>query len=342
MVAAATITILVTRLYLFLTGYPQIGGEIFHIAHSVWGGLLLMIGLAIALAVANYWSPIVAGILGGVGAGLFIDEIGKFITKDNDYFFPLAAPLAYGVLVIFGAVAYLMGRVTRDTARAHLYAALDLVKPTLDGPITQRQLDLARSHVRSARELADDDRSAALIDGLDRTLDTASETVTDDPSHFGAALHRLRSWEQRALPEDRVRKICRGALVVLTVIGLIAGPGVLGWSLWQLFGPESLRGNSLLGQQPGAVAWTAAAVAALAGLVAGCCAARAVQLLGPDSDNLRDGVRWGLVALAVLLVGGNFLSSYFDQFFVLLEGSAQAGVFGALVRYGRRIGVLRT
>ena len=300
-------------------GYPQIGGEIFHIAHSVWGGLLLMIGLAIALAVANYWSPIVAGILGGVGAGLFIDEIGKFITKDNDYFFPLAAPLAYGVLVIFGAAAYLMGRVTRDTARAHLYAALDLVKPTLDGPITQRQLDLARSHVRSARELADDDRSAALIDGLDRTLDTASETVTDDPSHFGAALHRLRSWEQRALPEDRVRKICRGALVVLTLIGLIAGPGVLGWSLWQLFGPESLRGNSLLGQQPGAV-----------------------QLLGPDSDNLRDGVRWGLVALAVLLVGGNFLSSYFDQFFVLLEGSAQAGVFGALVRYGRRIGVLRT
>ena len=33
-----------TRLYLSLTGRPQIGGGEYHIAHALWGGLLLLAG----------------------------------------------------------------------------------------------------------------------------------------------------------------------------------------------------------------------------------------------------------------------------------------------------------
>jgi hypothetical protein len=43
--------------------------------------------------------PTVMAILTGAGTGLFIDEVGKFITASNDYFYPLAAPLIYGLVL---------------------------------------------------------------------------------------------------------------------------------------------------------------------------------------------------------------------------------------------------
>lgn len=343
MVASATITILITRFYLFVTGYPQIGGEIFHIAHAVWGGLLLMIGLFLALAMANRWSSLVGGLVGGIGAGLFVDEVGKFITKDNDYFFPLAAPIAYGVLMAFAFAAYMVGRSTRDTSRSHLYAALELMRPALDGPMTQRQLDRARDHLDSAREMKCDERTCAIIDGLDHALKVAERDVDTDPSGATGWIDKFEKWEHRFFPTDRVRAVCRVGLGLLAVVGLIGGPGVLALSLWNLFGPNSLTGNnSMLGGDPGHVAWIAAAIASVTGLVAGILAFRAMRRLGPSSDQWRSGVQSGLAALGLMLVGVNFLSSYFDQFLVLLDASAQATVFGMLARFGRRVGVLDT
>lgn len=41
---ACAITIAATRAYLLvLTDYPRVGGEVSHIAHALWGGLLLTI-----------------------------------------------------------------------------------------------------------------------------------------------------------------------------------------------------------------------------------------------------------------------------------------------------------
>src|SRR6188508_1839525 len=79
--------ILVIRTYLHLSGYPQIGGGGLHIAHMLWGGLLMLVALVLLLGFLNQRAQWAGAILGGIGWGTFLDELGKFITRDNNYFF---------------------------------------------------------------------------------------------------------------------------------------------------------------------------------------------------------------------------------------------------------------
>ena len=84
--------VILIRLFLELTGYPQVGNSELHIAHVLWGGLLLFAASLLSLLFANRWAYSAGALLAGIGIGLFIDEVGKFITQNNDYFFPAAAP----------------------------------------------------------------------------------------------------------------------------------------------------------------------------------------------------------------------------------------------------------
>ncbi len=94
-------SVVITRVFLQLTGFPKIGGDSgLHIAHLLWGGLLLFIATLLPMIYANQWVYPFMAILAGAGVGLFIDEVGKFITATNDYFYPAAAPLIYGFFLI--------------------------------------------------------------------------------------------------------------------------------------------------------------------------------------------------------------------------------------------------
>ena len=62
-------SIVVTRLYLELTGYPTVGGDTLHIAHAVWGGLLLFVGGMLPLVLANRSALPVAGSSGMLLSG---------------------------------------------------------------------------------------------------------------------------------------------------------------------------------------------------------------------------------------------------------------------------------
>ena len=107
-IVSFVVAVVGTRWFLQATGYPQVGGGELHVAHMLWGGLALVIAALLGLVVSAAWVPTVMAILTGAGTGLFIDEVGKFITASNDYFYPLAAPLIYGLVLALALVFILV------------------------------------------------------------------------------------------------------------------------------------------------------------------------------------------------------------------------------------------
>jgi hypothetical protein len=134
----AVATILVIRTQLWLTNYPQLGGHGLHIAHLLWGGLFMLTAIGLLLTFLGRTVRRAAAILGGIGFGFFIDELGKFVTEDNNYFYRPAAALIYLIFVGLFMLTRTLQRRERPSARDDLANAVDLL-----GEAAHRELDEA-------------------------------------------------------------------------------------------------------------------------------------------------------------------------------------------------------
>ncbi len=115
-VVSAASSIVFVRFYLHITGYPTVGGSKYHIAHMLWGGFFMLIAFVLNFAFLGARLHKFVAFLAGVGFGVFIDEIGKFITHDNNYFFRPAVGIIYAILVVL----YLTTRIlTRKRPLTH-------------------------------------------------------------------------------------------------------------------------------------------------------------------------------------------------------------------------------
>ena len=133
---AAVSAVLGIRAFLHLTGYPTVGGGGLHIAHLLWGGVFMLIAMVLMLTFLDRPVHRAAAVIGGLGFGVFIDEVGKFLTTDNDYFFRPAIALIYVVFVgLFLVVRVVLGGPTLSPREA-LANAIHLSEEGVDGSIS--------------------------------------------------------------------------------------------------------------------------------------------------------------------------------------------------------------
>jgi hypothetical protein len=191
----AVATVLLTRALLAATGYPQVGSSSLHIAHVLYGGLLLLAALIATLGFLSPGVQPVAAVVGGVGFGLFIDEVGKFVTKNVNYFYRPAIAIIYVSFVcLFGVIRWLARR--RFTAKEATLIAIDSLQRAATGTLTNerrtRVLGLlteagaAGPLVQSVRALlegsaAEEDRRPTLTQRLSTRLAAVWNALTRHP-----------------------------------------------------------------------------------------------------------------------------------------------------------------
>ncbi|HET7498646.1 MAG TPA: hypothetical protein VFM00_10125 [Candidatus Eisenbacteria bacterium] len=211
---AAIATLLGLRALLAATGYPQIGGRHLHIAHMLWGGLVLTAALLLVLVSIGRRTRPAAAFLGGVGFGLFIDELGKFLTRDSDYFYRPAISIIYFVfLTLFLGMRALLARrqLTEDECLANAITLIkDMALEDLDpDEKAQAATLLGRCDPQDARVIA--------VRGF---LDRLNTVPAPPPGLLERARHRLQPRVERILTQPRFPRALAGILFALAVSGL--------------------------------------------------------------------------------------------------------------------------
>src|SRR5579862_6158767 len=216
----AVATVVFTRAFLAATGYPQVGGSKLHIAHVLWGGLLLLAALLTTLAFLSPTARPVAAVLGGIGFGLFIDEVGKFVTKDVNYFYRPAIAIIYvSFVVLFGVIRWLSRR-HFSPQEATLIALEALQRAAVDSLSEER-----RAHVLALMTATrDESRFASEV----RQLVVAAETHQQLEAPLG---RRLLEKLAARWTEWTTHPVFRVGVLAALALGAAISAAELGWLL---------------------------------------------------------------------------------------------------------------
>ncbi len=183
----AVASVLGIRFFLAITGYPQLSGRGLHIAHVLLGGLFMMVALIITLAYINKSASYLAAVLGGFGFGAFIDELGKFVTGDNNYFFRPTMALIYitFVLIYLGVEAFI--RRPTLSKQERLINALEITKEIALGDLDHRERECA------LRLLGECDPSDPVARALKNLFSAIEAVPVPGPDIYTTCRSRVRS-----------------------------------------------------------------------------------------------------------------------------------------------------
>lgn len=318
------VTVIATRWFLELTGFPQIGGGELHIAHALWGGAALAVAAVLPILLAGRLVYIASAALAGAGIGLFIDEVGKFITAENDYFYPAAAPIIYAAFLLAVLVWLRARRPQEPDPRSQLLSGLELLEESVEGDLQRAEREELRARLASAAARAPRAEQRRLAADLLAFVEAEGVRIAPDRvDRFGPWRRRWRSRADRWLGGRGLRAAIVAALLLTGAGQVLAVFGIgseVEFDLTQPLTPFQAFQLVHLGVE--------AAAGAL--VVAG---ATAVALVGWH----RLGWTLAYFGLLALLTLADLISFYVRQFDSIIVALGHLALLTAVVAYRDRL-----
>lgn len=324
-----------TRLFLEITGYPQIGGGELHFAHVLWGGLFLFLATLLPIIFSNRWALDFSALFSGIGIGLFIDEVGKFITQNNDYFYPSAAPIIYAFFLLTVLLYLEFRRPQKKTSRQTLYECFQEIEELLDNDLSLKEQRNLNQKLALVINNADNPQQVLLATSLKEYLANREILlVPHKPTFFEEWSFRFRRFEAKWMTKKRLR-LSLSFLLLIWGLYTVLEPFFLIKSINQIENItamlEKLIDQNLIKNASG-LTWYQAQIG-LEGVLG---------FLGIFSGLLllfkldQAGIRIGIATLLVMISFANLLLFYFDQFSTIANAFGQFIILILLVRYRMR------
>jgi hypothetical protein len=193
----------------------------------------MLLAIIVLLALPTRLATQFAAFAGGLGFGAFIDELGKFITSDNDYFFQPTIGLIYLVFVGLYLTFRVLEGVTKPSQATNLVNALELTKEAalrdMDGSERERALQL----------LARCDQQDPLVGGLTTTLKSC-QTAVREPGFVSRVKDAMVRFYERLIAWRWFGGLLIAAATVVALVGLgtavaavwINSPGEFSFNDW--------------------------------------------------------------------------------------------------------------
>ncbi len=327
-----------TRLVLELTGYPQLSNQTYHIAHVLYGGILLFFAGILPLIYANRWVFTWGGILSGTGVGLFIDEVGKFITRNNNYFYPGAAPIIYIFFLVTVLIYTRLRKEPQLDARGELYMILETLSEVLDHSLESDELNEIKTRLNSIKEKTANTNLLKLSSEITDFFESDALTLTlvpDTKNFFDKIIDVWSRFEKNYLSKSRVKMFL---IISLFILGLPSAYRFINFAKVVENQPERYPFlQNMVSKLPISsdynIMWAMIQVV-LDGFIGSILGLRALLLF---IRREMWGVELGSIGLLISLVTVNIILFYIEQFSTIIIAAYQYIVLQRLYYYQRTI-----
>ena len=224
MLVSFALSVFAIRIFLEITGYPQIGSDELHFAHVLWGGLLLFASSLLPLIFVNKRILDISALLSGIGVGLFIDEVGKFITQTNNYFYPAAAPIIYVFFLLTIQIYRMIRKPIKNDLRTNLFHTLEEFEEVLEGDLSDIEKEKIINRMEMVNFTNDEKDLLVLKEMLVLFLkDPSRSIVKHEPDFYEKAANWLSQLEEKIFEKEKFF-ICLRLLWLFLGFILVAQP----------------------------------------------------------------------------------------------------------------------